>query len=191
MPVQSSPYLAPSSFKASGRHQLSIGVRSSPCLTLSSSNVLSRHQSSTPPQPSGVRIPQPFPDLLPLEEPNWPQHPPAQIHGSAMKLSVGVHAASSTAGAMTPVLSFVEIICWIEVSTNIFLAMCQDSNNDPFRMDKIPFMLFCQHCQPGTLYCSVNRSFWERWALIKWEPFLVMILHCMTGFLALGWDLSP
>ncbi len=133
MPVQSSPCPAPSSSKASGRHPSSISMRSSPCPTSSSSNVSSRRQSSTPPQPSGARIPQPFLDLPPLEEPDWPRHPPAQTCGSATKLSAGAHAASSTAGAMTPVLNFVEIICWIEVSTNVFLATRQDSNDDPGR----------------------------------------------------------
>ncbi|SJL18523.1 uncharacterized protein ARMOST_22116 [Armillaria ostoyae] len=76
-------------------------------------------QSSSPcpsSSASSSQVPQPFPELPPLDEPCWPHQPPTQARSSAMRpsSSKGTDASTAGSGPAAPALIFIEIICWLE-----------------------------------------------------------------------------
>ncbi|KAK0437469.1 hypothetical protein EV421DRAFT_1907210 [Armillaria borealis] len=86
-------------------------VQSSPCPAPSSSKVPSHCQSSTHSSP---RVPQPFPDIPPLDEPNWPRQKPDSTKRSISMSSIAQRTQSSNIGEGVKIITFVEIICWLE-----------------------------------------------------------------------------
>ncbi|KAK0209805.1 hypothetical protein EDD18DRAFT_1348552 [Armillaria luteobubalina] len=95
-------------------------VDSSPCPPSSKLGKVSCCGVSSPvamsdSRPSGSRIPQPFSDLPPFDEPDWPHLPPAQTIHSAKKSSITVVVESPTIVTARPAPTSMKIICWLEV----------------------------------------------------------------------------
>ncbi|SJL15314.1 uncharacterized protein ARMOST_18807 [Armillaria ostoyae] len=86
-------------------------VQSSPCPAPSSSKVSSHRQPSTGSSP---RVPQPFPDIPPLDEPDWPRQKTDHGKKSISTSSTAQPTQSSNIGEEVKVAALVEIICWLE-----------------------------------------------------------------------------